>query len=131
LLFRYPDDPELTFETLSTNSFETVELWDEEQKNAKDGLQHTLFALTSLHELAAEIYGFKEEASNGVCDAIPTTIPPLAIPNPAYIICRIVKTLIGLAFYVISIATKCTMTILQAAIYGMEAAKDPVSKRIF
>jgi hypothetical protein len=28
----YPDDPELTFETLPTYSFKTVELWDEEQK---------------------------------------------------------------------------------------------------
>jgi hypothetical protein len=120
--FRYPDDPELTFETLPTYSFKTVELWDEEQKKAKDGLAHTLFALTSLHEMAAEIWGFKEQAAKGVCDAIPDTIPsPFGnLPNPAYIICIIVKKMMAMAYYIISIATKAAMTILQAAIYGMD-----------
>jgi hypothetical protein len=123
LAFRYPDDPELTFETLPTYSFKTVELWDEEQKNAKDGLAHTLFALTSSKDMRAEIYTFKDDAAKVICQSQPEQIclgPLGCIPNPMRFICWLVNGILSAAFHIVSIATKAAMTILQAAIYGMD-----------
>lgn len=80
--FRYPDDPELTFETLPAKSFKTVELWGKSEQKAKDTLEHILFILTSSYELGEALYQFSDDTVK--CDAIPDSIPiPFgSIPNP-------------------------------------------------